>query len=154
MTTPAKHVKSLAAFQISVARCLKRIQRVLDLYHPDVQDAALEAISDASPFDKEPEHSHITSRTKPPQKIYFVQRGEAGPVKIGVSANPDSRIAALQKSYEEKLRVLAIILGDLAAERALHERFAEHRIKGEWFKPVPEILDFATASAKGNGKPS
>ena len=31
-------------------------------------------------------------------------------------------------------------------EEELHEAFAAHRVMGEWFKPVPALVEFATSN--------
>lgn len=72
--------------------------------------------------------------------VYFIQAGDAGPIKIGFSSKVDIRIDALQKANAEKLNLLATISGTLIMEAELHQRFAEHRIRGEWFRPAAELL--------------
>lgn len=44
--------------------------------------------------------------------VYFVQAGEAGPVKIGWATDPRARIADLQTGHYEPLRLIRIIEGD------------------------------------------
>lgn len=73
--------------------------------------------------------------------IYFIQAGVSGPVKIGVSNDPFSRLRQLQTGNVENLRILAIHPGDLELEKALHRYFQPHRLKNEWFEPCEELLD-------------
>jgi hypothetical protein len=40
------------------------------------------------------------------------------------------------------LSVLALLEGSRQLERELHRRFAVYRLRGEWFRDVPEIRDF------------
>lgn len=75
--------------------------------------------------------------------IYFAQAGEGGPVKIGWTAKPRRRFATLQTDCWLRVDILASIPGSMRDEAALHERFRAHRIRGEWFRPVPELLAFA-----------
>ncbi len=64
--------------------------------------------------------------------IYFVRRGD-GRIKIGFTAkDAQKRIAGLSTGAGS-LDLLATLEGGRDAERALHERFAEHRVEGEWF---------------------
>lgn len=66
--------------------------------------------------------------------VYFVQAGEGGPIKIGIGADPDERLHAMQIGNHAELFLLAAIPGTAAMERELHERFAAGRIRGEWFE--------------------
>lgn len=68
--------------------------------------------------------------------VYVGESRLAGNLKIGFSTNPAQRCDDL------KCRLLAIEPGDRWQERKLHERFAKHRITGEWFKPHEEIWDW------------
>jgi hypothetical protein len=74
--------------------------------------------------------------------IYIVQMGSDGPVKIGFSKRPHVRIRSLSVSSPADLKVIAIIKGDTFTEAELHKRFEYAHIKGEWFKPVPELVNF------------
>jgi hypothetical protein len=69
--------------------------------------------------------------------IYFIRSCHAGPVKIGYVADEyalDARLGSLQVANPEELYVDAVLPGDRDQERALHERFAPGRIRGEWFR--------------------
>jgi hypothetical protein len=72
--------------------------------------------------------------------VYFMQGAAGEPIKIGFSANLEQRLQNLRKQSGRKLRVIASLEGTLATEREIHERFAAHRLEGEWFAPVPELL--------------
>lgn len=76
--------------------------------------------------------------------LYFIQAG-SGPVKIGVARNPIERIATLQTAHYERLRILGCMWSSRSYEGHLHRRFAAHRVSGEWFAPVPEIIASAAA---------
>lgn len=82
--------------------------------------------------------------------IYFIQAEGIGHVKIGYTDGDDvsDRAAALQTGSPVPLRVLGTILGTLEDEKNLHRRFAAHRVHGEWFKPVPELLALFTAAER------
>ncbi|WP_301121065.1 GIY-YIG nuclease family protein [Mycolicibacterium fortuitum] len=83
--------------------------------------------------------------------VYFIADG-AGHVKIGYAVNVAARLAELQCGNVLPLKVLAILKGGCEAERALHERFAEHRVRGEWFRLAPEILDYIASLPKLKNK--
>lgn len=87
----------------------------------------------------------VATRTAAPvSRVYFVQALDGGPVKIGRSIDPESRVLALQTANAEPLRVVATMLGGSAVERMLHRMFERHRVRvdGEWFRPAPEVLAF------------
>ena len=75
------------------------------------------------------------------QRLYFMRKGDSGPIKIGVSANVGRRKYEIQTGHEEKLSVLLVVdqAGEIT-ERNLHKRFAQHRKVGEWFEPCDELL--------------
>lgn len=76
--------------------------------------------------------------------VYFVQCGVVGPIKIGSAGDVTRRVAALQTGTPERLRVIARAPGvGVEGERELHRRFAHRRIRGEWFRPSPDLLNFA-----------
>jgi len=77
--------------------------------------------------------------------VYFIQQGDDGPVKIGVSGSARGRLIDLQRSHAEKLTLLGrrTLPEGWAArelEAELHHRLRRHRIRGEWFKPSRTVL--------------
>lgn len=75
--------------------------------------------------------------------IYFAQAIGGGPVKIGHSANVESRIRQLESTYRQPLSVLATLPGDREEERAIHERFSHLRMgKTEQFQPGHDLMEF------------
>ena len=81
--------------------------------------------------------------------VYFVQEGRTdSPVKIGYSTYPDGRMEILQRGNPNELFLIAAIPGGIALEQRLHRRFAEGRIRGEWFRhDTPGLSEFITAAA-------
>ena len=75
-------------------------------------------------------------------KVYFIQAGDDGPIKIGHAMSPHARIWDLQAGNHVRLRLLAEIPGTEAAERAAHEAFSGQRIRGEWFRNEPPLSTF------------
>lgn len=75
--------------------------------------------------------------------IYFIQAEVIGNIKIGFTDADDAdvRLAALQTGSPVPLKILATIPGSQEDEKNLHRRFWAHRVCGEWFKPVAELLD-------------
>lgn len=68
-------------------------------------------------------------------KVYLIETTE-GPhrIKIGTSVDPARRFADLASVSAVELRLVRVIAGDQDVERALHARFADCRIRGEWFE--------------------
>jgi hypothetical protein len=82
--------------------------------------------------------------------LYFVQCGEDGPIKIGITGNPDQRFRALRTACPYPLTVLYCRGGFIDApgyEAKLHRRYARYRLNGEWFLPSDVILGFIGQSA-------
>lgn len=72
--------------------------------------------------------------------VYFIQRGNDGPVKIGFSRNPRVRIRKLQEASGDRLRCLCVAPGTFELERRTHLALHHHRIAREWFHPAPDVL--------------
>lgn len=71
---------------------------------------------------------------KPTSYVYFIQRGQAGSIKIGYGKNPAKRLRDLQVGSDRELRLIGVTPGGVALERTLHQEFAELRLSGEWFR--------------------
>ena len=74
--------------------------------------------------------------------VYFVQQGADGPIKIGTAVDVVKRLDHLMAANSAELVVRAIIPGGAEIEGELHIRFARHVIRGEWFRPDPEIVEY------------
>lgn len=66
--------------------------------------------------------------------VYFITCRHTGTVKIGSSVEPRARLKELQTAHPFELKVEAVLPGGCAEERDMHRRFADERLKGEWFK--------------------
>lgn len=71
--------------------------------------------------------------------IYFAQAVSGGPIKIGYSADPITRIRSLGTGSQGRLRLLAMFPGQKADEWRLHDGLDEHRVNGEWFEDCDEV---------------
>jgi len=74
--------------------------------------------------------------------VYFVQAESLGRIKIGTSSNVAVRFGTLRTSSPDKLNLLGVIPGDCTVERALHKRFADERLHGEWFTPSERLVSY------------
>jgi len=83
--------------------------------------------------------------------IYFIQEESSGAIKIGFTNDLSMRQSNLKCCNPNTLKLLATVHGSIADEMRLHEKFGHLRIKGEWYKPEPELTDFiAKAQSSGN----
>ena len=69
--------------------------------------------------------------------LYAVAGGEL--VKLGRSSDPDRRFGTLQRSSPVSLSLLAVVPEFAVSEEAAHERWAELREHGEWFRRTPAL---------------
>lgn len=71
--------------------------------------------------------------------IYFIRSRALRAVKIGYSSKPRHRLSQLKVASPVALELVAIMPGDRAVERQLHDRFADSRKAGEWFAESREL---------------
>ena len=86
-------------------------------------------------------------------RVYAVQAGEDGPLKIGIAACVRSRVRDLQCSSHHHLTVVDEFEGSRGVELALHRHLRSHRIRGEWFNRHPEVMK-ALSIARQGGAPA
>lgn len=87
---------------------------------------------------------------KPRGWIYFLQSGDPGPIKIGyTSRNVFARLDVLQVGNPEPLKLLRSVPGTQDDEQQLHRRFSGLLVRGEWFRPEPELLAFIDGISLG-----
>ena len=80
--------------------------------------------------------------------VYIIQEHEDGNCKIGHSTQSGvkARVRQLQSGNPRQLAIRVLLDGGAWLELALHEYFASHRLRGEWFsaealrKWFPEVL--------------
>lgn len=81
--------------------------------------------------------------------VYFIQGIGGGPIKIGYTTDTRGRYSSLQIGNPERLMLLCEFSAVPRDESKLHARFAGHHVRGEWFAPAPEILEFVRQNAIG-----
>lgn len=77
--------------------------------------------------------------------IYFVRVGDA--VKIGRAKDLGARLRLLRVDNADEVQLLAKIRGTVAGEKEIQDLFHKSRIRGEWFRETPELIEFATYCA-------
>lgn len=76
--------------------------------------------------------------------VYFISAG-ANPIKIGISADPFSRLADLQTAHYKKLHLLFTIeclnrAAALELESAFHRWYEDRHIRLEWYDVTPDKI--------------
>jgi len=85
----------------------------------------------------------------PPFVYFFQDAVDASlPIKIGFARDVSGRLASAQTGYWRKLKILGVVRGEREKEEELHDRFVGARVFGEWFSPVPDLLDLILKEAK------
>lgn len=75
--------------------------------------------------------------------IYALQPTDGGPVKIGFSADVDTRRAQLESHYGKRLALLATMPGGREEEAEIHARFSHLRLgRTEQFRPAADLMAF------------
>ena len=78
--------------------------------------------------------------------VYFIQQGDDGPIKVGLSWSPQSRLAHLQVANPSELRIIGqrrITEGDpRTIEGQIHDHLRPWHIRNEWFEASDEVLEF------------
>jgi DNA-binding XRE family transcriptional regulator len=71
--------------------------------------------------------------------IYFIRCTMTARVKIGFAKDPWKRFSKVQSDSPGELQLIGVCAGTEAEERALHQRFASERVRGEWFAESPKL---------------
>jgi len=83
-------------------------------------------------------------------KIYFIQAGNNGAIKIGYADNVEKRLKQIQTGNPYKLKLLKTINGNFEIEKNLHKLFYKDRLEGEWFTPSKELMDYININEINN----
>ena len=82
--------------------------------------------------------------------VYFIRATNgSGPVKIGSSVLPQSRLASLDAASPYKLEIALMIPGDMRVEWRIHGHFADDHMQREWFRDTPRLNEFMWKLAEG-----
>lgn len=75
--------------------------------------------------------------------VYFIQehKNPKGLIKIGQSENVRERLENLQIGSPVLLQVLKVMPAE-EYEARIHARFAKFWVRGEWFSPSKDLMDF------------
>lgn len=82
--------------------------------------------------------------------VYFIKPiGMCGPIKIGCSHLPQSRLKSLSAWSPFPLEVVVTTPGDSSLENELHRTFSKFHTHREWFHATPELLAGMEALKRG-----
>ena len=83
-----------------------------------------------------------TPKGRAPSYVYFITTEFPGfPVKIGITTNRFSRFQTIKSMLPYELKVLGFWqVEDQTAEGALHRKFRDNRLCGEWFARTPALM--------------
>ena len=73
----------------------------------------------------------IIFRDESQKKTYLIKESNTSYYKIGKSNNPEHREKTLQR---EMPNIKTVKVWEEDIEKELHHKYAEHRVRGEWFK--------------------
>jgi hypothetical protein len=74
--------------------------------------------------------------------VYFAQdTGDEGLVKIGSTEHLGFRLRSIELVIRRPLRLLLAFPGNYRVETAVHRLLADERVRGEWFRASPRVLD-------------
>jgi hypothetical protein len=83
-------------------------------------------------------------------RVYYIRCGGAGGlIKIGKAVDPRKRLSQLQTGSGETLSLLAVEPGGLDVERQRHRQFRAYRVRGEWFRADPALIEHIEALKAG-----
>ncbi len=82
--------------------------------------------------------------------VYFARRADGiGPIKVGASDSARSRVECLGKRMRVPLVLLTSCRGGNWKELQFHALYEPYHIGGEWFEPLPAILEAVEQVATG-----
>jgi hypothetical protein len=84
------------------------------------------------------------------RSVYFVEAN--GFIKIGFTADMERRMCALASSSPHPTTLLHRMPGTRDHEIDLHRQFAHLRVRGEWFRSDPELLEFIEGLRAAGGQ--
>jgi hypothetical protein len=73
--------------------------------------------------------------------IYFAQL-PSGAIKIGKANDVEQRAVGLEYQFGGPVAILKTMAGGLKEEREMHGRFRHLRLRGEQFRPGPDLMGF------------
>lgn len=107
---------------------------------PEFREAALRRARERKDAKARSRNSH------PDAKVYFIKNASSGAIKIGYTTKQaEERLKELQCGSADELILVTWYYGNMHRETLDKRRFREHKIRGEWFRPVPDLLSYVAS---------
>lgn len=89
-----------------------------------------------------PRAARLDREQKEPCDLYFIEsQCQEKFIKIGIASNIFERLSKLQVSSPYELKLLKLVKDAAHLEREIHREFSSSRVRGEWFRRSPELLE-------------
>lgn len=73
--------------------------------------------------------------------VYFIHAEGTSAIKIGIADDPVKRLMNLQVGNQHNLKLITCMRANPEIECAMHEKFRQSNIRGEWFTIGEDMLD-------------
>lgn len=133
--------KELPCFKLDLERILVLVGQYPASVKAPIMDAVAKNIS---------QHKELISAirafdlTEVPASMYLyvAKNTSTGSLKVGISANPEKRVKALQVGCDGILELVATVSAEngFQSESDAHKRLSGHRIHGEWFSASADYV--------------
>jgi hypothetical protein len=72
--------------------------------------------------------------------LYAIRAEPSGTIKIGTTRHPQKRLNQIRSANHEQITLLFAISCEKVDELVVHGHLNPARIRGEWYRPTPEVL--------------
>ena len=83
--------------------------------------------------------------------VYLIGAVGRNRIKVGKADDPSQRLRQLQTGSAEQLQLLGVIKAKASFESDLQLKFAEDRIRGEWFEATNDLRSYIEQYAADDG---
>jgi hypothetical protein len=80
--------------------------------------------------------------------VYFLWSHKDHLVKVGSTANLNTRITTIAKQENAEVDLLGIMSGYEWHEKNIHRQFKHLRVRGEWFLPYVDLMEYIWANVE------
>lgn len=87
-----------------------------------------------------PRKVYPSSRIVRPANLYAMRSVASGNIKIGIAADVGRRLISMRSHTWDEIELVCSVPSSRSEERDAHLLLAASRIRGEWYKPSPEVL--------------
>lgn len=121
---------------------------------PEFDARVRECLAGIAPKRRNPSRAQKVPPAIPTGPVVYFIGTSGGFVKIGYTANLRRRLTAIKTSTHARVTLLAAVPGGREIESDYHARFAEARVRREWFRKTPQIeAELTVLANRGYGSP-